>query len=78
MERNLFYTLNSQSFNAKLCAVAINIKLSSRTAKKCKDVSIPNNIKNPQITSRELAKRIGISNGTAYYLLKSLNCNGVC
>jgi EPS-associated MarR family transcriptional regulator len=27
---------------------------------------------NPQITSRELAKKVGISNGTAYYLLTSL------
>ncbi|MDC1283457.1 MarR family EPS-associated transcriptional regulator [Amylibacter sp.] len=27
---------------------------------------------NPQITSRELAKRVGISNGSAYYLLISL------
>jgi EPS-associated MarR family transcriptional regulator len=28
--------------------------------------------KNPQMTSREIAKRIGISNGSAYYLLTSL------
>ena len=27
---------------------------------------------NPQITSRELAQRVGISNGSAYYLLTSL------
>ena len=27
---------------------------------------------NPQMTSRELAKKIGISNGSAYYLLISL------
>jgi EPS-associated MarR family transcriptional regulator len=27
---------------------------------------------NPQMTSREIAKRIGISNGSAYYLLTSL------
>ena len=27
---------------------------------------------NPQMTSRELARRVGISNGTAYYLLISL------
>jgi len=28
--------------------------------------------KNPQMTSRELAQKIGISNGSAYYLLTSL------
>ena len=27
---------------------------------------------NPQMTSRELAKKVGISNGSAYYLLTSL------
>ena len=27
---------------------------------------------NPQITSRELAQKVGISNGSAYYLLMSL------
>ena len=27
---------------------------------------------NPQLTSRELAKKVGISNGSAYYLLTSL------
>ena len=27
---------------------------------------------NPQLTSRELAKKVGISNGSAYYLLLSL------
>lgn len=27
---------------------------------------------NPQMTSRELAQRVGISNGSAYYLLTSL------
>lgn len=27
---------------------------------------------NPQLTSRELAKNVGISNGSAYYLLMSL------
>ena len=27
---------------------------------------------NPQMTSRELAKQVGISNGSAYYLLTSL------
>ena len=27
---------------------------------------------NPQLTSRELAKKVGISNGSAYYLLVSL------
>ena len=27
---------------------------------------------NPQMTSRELAQKIGISNGSAYYLLTSL------
>ena len=27
---------------------------------------------NPQITSRELAQKVGISNGSAYYLLTSL------
>jgi len=27
---------------------------------------------NPQITSREIAKKVGISNGSAYYLLLSL------
>ena len=27
---------------------------------------------NPQITSRELAQKVGISNGSAYYLLVSL------
>jgi EPS-associated MarR family transcriptional regulator len=28
--------------------------------------------KNPQMTTRELAQRVGISNGSAYYLLTSL------
>ena len=28
--------------------------------------------KNPQITSREIAQKVGISNGSAYYLLTSL------
>ena len=27
---------------------------------------------NPQMTSRELAQKVGISNGSAYYLLRSL------
>ena len=29
-------------------------------------------IKNPQMTSREIAQKVGISNGSAYYLLTSL------
>jgi EPS-associated MarR family transcriptional regulator len=29
-------------------------------------------IENPQITTRELAQKVGISNGSAYYLLTSL------
>jgi EPS-associated MarR family transcriptional regulator len=29
-------------------------------------------IENPQITSRKIAKKVGISNGSAYYLLTSL------
>jgi len=28
--------------------------------------------KNPQLTSREIAKKVGISNGSAFYLLTSL------
>ena len=31
---------------------------------------------NPQMTSRELAEKVGISNGSAYYLLTSLIDNG--
>jgi len=29
-------------------------------------------IKNPQMTTREIAQKVGISNGSAYYLLTSL------
>ena len=29
-------------------------------------------VENPQLTSRELAQKVGISNGSAYYLLMSL------
>jgi EPS-associated MarR family transcriptional regulator len=29
-------------------------------------------VENPQLTSRELAQKVGISNGSAYYLLVSL------
>jgi DNA-binding IclR family transcriptional regulator len=33
---------------------------------------------NPQMTSREIAQKVGISNGSAYYLLTSLIDNGIC
>jgi EPS-associated MarR family transcriptional regulator len=37
---------------------------------KCRVLNIIN--KNPQMTTRQIAQKIGISNGSAYYLLTSL------
>ena len=33
-------------------------------------------VENPQLTSRDLAQKIGISNGSAYYLMTSLIAKG--
>ena len=65
----LIILLKSQNFVAKLCAVAIRRKEYQEDAK-LRVFQILN--ENPQMTTRKIAQKVGISNGSAYYLLTLL------